>query len=178
MRDECDLVLDEKTGIQTCKKCGRGAITTVRFRWAGCAGKPPEGEPPKIYKVRTHATIRLENRPQSPAAAVPPVAPVVKPEPTPHELPPNVVLPPIWRSARTFLGALWTHVKTGAKQVTAEQYEARAKICDACPRRRGNKCTVCTCNLSVKMSWADQSCPEKKWLAIEKPSDQASGHST
>jgi hypothetical protein len=54
--------------------------------------------------------------------------------------------------------------------VDAQTHHTRRGLCDKCEKRDGNWCTVCGCYLPVKVTARAWECPEKKWLAIEKPS--------
>ena len=61
---------------------------------------------------------------------------------------------------------------TKDKTVTLPQFKRRLDICDSCPERaeNANSCTKCGCNLIVKASLLDFTCPIDKWpkLSIKK----------
>ena len=42
-------------------------------------------------------------------------------------------------------------------------FDARKKICDACPENTGVICNICKCVLSVKTKSLRTSCPKKYW---------------
>jgi uncharacterized paraquat-inducible protein A len=73
-----------------------------------------------------------------------------------------------------FIYALFWHVLTGFPTCTQQQIEQRYSICLSCDKFNSTKsiCGVCGCNLSNrkefmnKLAWADQQCPEDKWLSI------------
>lgn len=44
-----------------------------------------------------------------------------------------------------------------------DRAEYRMYICDDCPFRKNNKCTVCTCNLAAKTLVLHEKCPKGKW---------------
>ena len=46
-----------------------------------------------------------------------------------------------------------------------EVEQERKKICESCPtgRRRGRKCSRCTCNIYIKIKTAGASCPDGHW---------------
>ena len=58
-------------------------------------------------------------------------------------------------------------VADGLKTVSKQEYEARLKICDACDQRRGNRCLVCGCRLSLKARGRAFQCPLGKWPAVD-----------
>lgn len=49
--------------------------------------------------------------------------------------------------------------------LSKEEVEARRKICENCPsnKRRGRRCSVCTCNIYVKTLSPDADCPLGHW---------------
>ena len=61
-----------------------------------------------------------------------------------------------WRAAVAF-------VKTTGAQVEPEEYERRLDICTVCPKRNGDKCSVCGCFLKAKATLQSQDCPIAKW---------------
>lgn len=52
---------------------------------------------------------------------------------------------------------------------THEAIAARRKICDLCPsgKKRGRRCSVCSCNVYVKTVFAKAECPLGHWGQIE-----------
>lgn len=67
-----------------------------------------------------------------------------------------------------FIKALYTHIKSGAKQVDSETLKERREICNNCEHNDFNplfrqKCELCGCKISLKTKWADQSCPIQRW---------------
>jgi uncharacterized paraquat-inducible protein A len=73
-----------------------------------------------------------------------------------------------------FLYALFWHVVSGFPTCDKQQIEDRYEICISCHNFNKEKsiCNICGCNLSNqrefmnKLAWADQECPEGKWLQI------------
>jgi hypothetical protein len=43
------------------------------------------------------------------------------------------------------------------------EYHRRLAICDACPRRNGEHCGACGCNISIKAKGKAWKCPLEKW---------------
>ncbi len=62
------------------------------------------------------------------------------------------------------LGAVGDFISDGLETCTKEEYESRLKICEPCPKRENNTCTICTCNLKLKAAMKSQHCPIKKWV--------------
>jgi hypothetical protein len=72
-------------------------------------------------------------------------------------------MPPLPRQAWNLARSLADFVADGMKTVTKEQYQRRLEICDACDRRRGNRCLECGCRLSLKARGRAFRCPIGKW---------------
>ena len=63
------------------------------------------------------------------------------------------------------------HVVSGAAKVPAATYKERLSICRDCEfyntdNPKHPRCNECGCFLMVKASWATESCPLKKWVAV------------
>jgi len=79
-----------------------------------------------------------------------------------------------WLRFCTFVKSLFFHIYSGSPKATKEEIFVRWSICVGCDKFDKNKseCSVCGCNLDTeskflnKLAWADQECPEKKWLPI------------
>lgn len=69
----------------------------------------------------------------------------------------------------SFLKSTAKHIMNGGKSVSKEVYEERLNICNGCEYRAGNKCTLCTCNLSMKCARPKERCPlnPPKWDEVE-----------
>jgi uncharacterized paraquat-inducible protein A len=73
-----------------------------------------------------------------------------------------------------FFYALFWHVVSGFPTCNKQQINYRYNICISCNEFNKEKsiCNICGCNLSNrkefmnKLAWADQECPEGKWLQI------------
>lgn len=73
---------------------------------------------------------------------------------------------------KTFIKSLLFHVWTGFPKSSIEEIEYRYSICSGCDKFdiKNNECTICGCSINRKkvffnkLAWADQECPEKKWL--------------
>jgi hypothetical protein len=73
---------------------------------------------------------------------------------------------PSWaKQAVSFGQAVVTHVSAGLPVASPELAADRLAICRACPQfEAGNSsCRVCGCAMEVKVTWADQTCPENRW---------------
>lgn len=82
---------------------------------------------------------------------------------------------------KTFISALYNHVKTGMKKSSQRTINLRWNICQGCEKfgfesweENGkhiikHSCNLCGCNLSKqkvfmnKLAWKDQKCPLGKW---------------
>jgi len=72
-------------------------------------------------------------------------------------------LPDKLKMISNFTQAVAKHVITGAKQVTAEQLEARLDVCMVCPHRNERRCAVCGCFVAQKAKMKEAECPIGKW---------------
>jgi len=77
----------------------------------------------------------------------------------------------------TFLGmatslarAAVAHVGDGMRIAPEAVQEARRAVCEACPlwNAAKDRCSRCSCNLKIKLSWASSACPldPPKWTAV------------
>ena len=64
----------------------------------------------------------------------------------------------------------WSWAKEGMERMawkpTKEAFdiaEYRMLICHECPKRKKNKCTICSCNLAAKTFSKGETCPKNKW---------------
>jgi hypothetical protein len=71
--------------------------------------------------------------------------------------------PPLHRQAWNLARSLASFVADGCTTVAKEQYQCRLAICDTCDQRRGNRCLVCGCRLSLKALGRAFECPLGKW---------------
>jgi hypothetical protein len=85
-----------------------------------------------------------------------------------------IMLQKIW----TFSKSLLFHVYAGFPKSTQSEIDFRFRICtNGCDMYNTNdsSCMMCGCNINNKrmfmnkLAWADQECPLKKWLKIERP---------
>lgn len=75
-----------------------------------------------------------------------------------------------------FIYAFFWHMISGFPTCSKKEIQERYTICVVCDKFDKTKsiCNVCGCNLSNrkefmnKLAWADQQCPENKWLSIAK----------
>ena len=65
--------------------------------------------------------------------------------------------------AKNFTKAIANHVADGMTKVEPEELERRLEICNPCPQRNNNSCSICGCGLSDKASWRSSECPIGKW---------------
>lgn len=88
---------------------------------------------------------------------------------TPEEIKEGKKLPPISRRVKNFAKAVYTHVKSGSKQVDDKVYLKRMRECLKCPHlvRKSKACSICGCYVHTKTRWAEQECPDKppRWEA-------------
>jgi hypothetical protein len=49
------------------------------------------------------------------------------------------------------------------KLKVADDELVRFAICQKCPQRSGDRCTVCGCYISMKVKFAASHCPKEKW---------------
>lgn len=71
--------------------------------------------------------------------------------------------PPLHREAWNLARALADFVADGCTTVSQEEYAERLAVCDTCDQRRGNRCRVCACRLSLKARGRAFQCPLAKW---------------
>lgn len=77
---------------------------------------------------------------------------------------------------KTFIKSLLFHIRAGLPKSTKEEILYRYQICSACEDfiKEDNMCGICGCNVTNKkqflnkLAWADQECPLKKWLKIQR----------
>lgn len=72
-------------------------------------------------------------------------------------------MPPLSKQIYNFAKALTKHAVDGWQNVDEETYKARITVCETCPLRKKNRCSLCGCFLSEKALWASEDCPEDKW---------------
>lgn len=74
--------------------------------------------------------------------------------------------PPLLRRAVNFLSATIQHAMAGLPIVSDAQAEERLSICrsNECGQYRDDSCMKCGCNLPLKAKWAEQKCPEGRWV--------------
>lgn len=51
----------------------------------------------------------------------------------------------------------------GFRVLSNEDQQARARVCETCPRRSGDQCTACGCVLSIKTWMPGEHCPQNLW---------------
>lgn len=74
--------------------------------------------------------------------------------------------PSIFEIGKEFVKGTLKHVVGGAQHVSDEVYQERLNICNNCEFRQDNRCTICTCNLSMKAKRSSESCPKGYWKAV------------
>jgi glycosyltransferase involved in cell wall biosynthesis len=74
-------------------------------------------------------------------------------------------LPPLRKQVASLMKAAASHVASGLATVTPEEASRRLAICDQCEHHRpeSNRCGLCGCGLSLKVTWATQHCPDGRW---------------
>lgn len=82
----------------------------------------------------------------------------------------------------TFLKSLLFHIYAGAPKSTQQEINYRFEICSKqCDmyNTKDSTCMMCGCNVNSKkifmnkLAWADQECPQKKWLKINRETSNA-----
>jgi hypothetical protein len=82
--------------------------------------------------------------------------------------------PSLARKAVNFAGAAAVHMAHGRPQTPANEAARRIAICEGCTgeggywdaARRGCLHPQCGCNMDLKVTWADMSCPIGRWPAV------------
>jgi hypothetical protein len=82
--------------------------------------------------------------------------------------------PSLARKAANFAGAVATHVAHGRPQTSPTEAARRIAVCESClgpaglwdAARRSCLHPKCGCNMDLKVTWADMSCPIGRWSAI------------
>lgn len=76
----------------------------------------------------------------------------------------DMPLPPLTTQAKNFTKAVVGHVKSGLSKASNEVYEKRLETCRSCNNMRSDsRCSNCGCNIKIKASWHEQTCPLNKW---------------
>lgn len=67
----------------------------------------------------------------------------------------------------SFSTALARHTAAGFPTLSSQRVEDRLAVCRGCNQydETRNACRMCGCNLTLKLTWADQACPLGKWAA-------------
>lgn len=89
---------------------------------------------------------------------------------------PKQEIPSFLTQAVNFSTSIVKHVAGGMPQTSDNDQEKRLEICRSCDRYNSNdpnnpRCNECGCFLKIKTSWAGESCPLKKWLAVKSGGD-------
>jgi hypothetical protein len=71
--------------------------------------------------------------------------------------------PGLFRKALNFGQAVAEHVAAACPLVDDATAAGRLAICRACDQLDGDTCRLCGCHMPVKVRWAEQSCPIRKW---------------
>ena len=77
---------------------------------------------------------------------------------------------------KNFIKSLAFHIWAGFPKANAKEIDYRYQICFNCEEfiKQENMCGICGCNITNKkqflnkLAWADQECPLKKWLKIQR----------
>jgi hypothetical protein len=81
-------------------------------------------------------------------------------------------MPPLRAQAWNLARSLADFVRDGLRTVGDSQYRKRLEICDACDRRRDNRCLDCGCLLSIKARGRAFACPKRKWPEVQENADK------
>ena len=77
---------------------------------------------------------------------------------------------------KNFIKSLAFHIWAGFPKANVKEIRYRYQICSSCEDfiKQENMCGICGCNVTNKkqffnkLAWADQECPLKKWLKIQR----------
>lgn len=72
-------------------------------------------------------------------------------------------VPSLVQKAANFAVATVQHVAAGMPKSPEELAAERLAICGACDRLASGSCSLCGCQMKIKVTWADQKCPIGKW---------------
>lgn len=73
-------------------------------------------------------------------------------------------MPPLLQQAGNLARSLAAHVAAGLPKAADDALAARLAACAGCDRRTPEgRCSACGCVLSLKASWAGESCPLGRW---------------
>ena len=72
-------------------------------------------------------------------------------------------MPSFFQQVKSFIKALYIHVKTGMNKVSGKVYMKRLDTCQTCPYKKGDRCGKCGCLLLPKAKWKTSTCPVNKW---------------
>lgn len=73
--------------------------------------------------------------------------------------------PPLRRQAWDLAKAMAAFIADGLKTVDQDEYKRRMGLCDTCEHRARNRCSLCGCNLSLKVAGRVFECPDGRWVA-------------
>jgi len=73
-------------------------------------------------------------------------------------------LPPLHEQAWNLAKTLARFVRHPAL-VSKKQYEERLRICDSCPHRAENRCSLCGCFIEMKAYMKEARCDDDRWPA-------------
>lgn len=73
--------------------------------------------------------------------------------------------PSIFKMMKTFTKELTNYIKSGAKNVSPEDYAIRLDICSGCEhlKKQSMRCNKCGCLLEHKAKWKSSDCPDNRW---------------
>ena len=73
-------------------------------------------------------------------------------------------LPPLANQAKNFVTASAKHMWAGMKKANEEEKAKRWAKCSECDKLiDGKRCSLCGCFMKIKSTWAEQSCPLRRW---------------
>ena len=86
-------------------------------------------------------------------------------------------LPKHLQRLRNFATAFAKHAASGSPKASQEDIDRRLAECELCPHFQHQHCQLCGCRCKGnktfmnKLAWADQSCPDGRWDAVEPATD-------
>ena len=69
----------------------------------------------------------------------------------------------IVKKAINYTKATVKHKQAGKKETEPELHKIRLEVCNTCDHGDNKECFICGCDIPVKASWSEQSCPLYKW---------------
>lgn len=78
---------------------------------------------------------------------------------------PHCSFPSLFQMSKNLLASTAKHIANNATSASKKTQQCRMTICKSCQflQEDSERCLSCGCYVSIKTSWASESCPEGKW---------------